>query len=438
MNDLKAYPHDLEAERSLLAQAMASADVLDEVRGRLKAEHFYRPDHRNIFSMLCAMADERVPVDVVTMVDRAGRGAASSRYGGISYIVELDGYHVSTANWAMYARIIRDKYIARVTLDQIEGLRARCLDNTADVVELVGGVVRSLEGVLALGTVAGGVSGQDALDRLLEQQAAVYRGEVSPGMQTGFVDLDRFVSLHGGEVLVCAARPGVGKPAFGLSLCLKWAHDFHKAGDKQVVIFSLEMQAAALMGRLCSDVGNVPGEAMRHRSMSHDEFDRFTDATNELRALPIRIFDKAGMTIQEMRSQAMAAHRAKPVGVVLVDYVQLLRSEEKGLGSVDRIDAASKAVKAMAKDLDCPVVLLAQVNREGSQRKRPQMSDLKGSSAIEEDADQVILMSRPGIMGEDEPDEKTILDIVKHRGGATGSVELHFDLQYSRFEDAPI
>ena len=436
MSDTRAYPHDLGAERAILGQSLSDPGVLGDVRSVVKAAHFYDPGHRNLFAMLCSMLDDGTPIDTLTVVDRMKRDGGSFRFGGFEYVVELPDTAPTTTNHKHYAAIVRDKFIARTTLEAVSGLRDQCLADSGNVVELVSGVVSSLNAALELGTVAGGMSIENASDGLLDDVAAVYRGEAEPSMRTGFPGLDHFIALKGGDVCVVAARPGTGKTGFALSLALHWANEFKRSGGKQVVIFSLEMPAKQLVARLCSDVGQIPGEAFRQRPMSHDEFDRFTDATNEVRQLPIRIFDKAGMTIQEMRSQVAAAHRKAPVGVVIIDYVQLVRNDEKGLNKVDRIGEASKGTKSIAKDLDVPCVLLAQVNREGGKRKKLQMEDLKGSGEIEEDADEIILMSRPGQRDDSEPQGRVVMEVAKNRHGPTGCSDLHFDMEHSRFEVA--
>ena len=436
MTDARAYPHDLEAERALLGQSMSDPDALGEVRAALKPEHFYRPGHRNLFAMLCGMADDGTPIDTITMIDRMRRDGGEYRYGGVAYVVELVDGVVSTANAGHYARIVRDKYIARTTLEQMAGLRDKCLDDHHNVVESVAAVVDALNGVLELGTVAGGISAQDASDRLIKTITSVYKGEAAPSLRTGFPGLDQYIGLKGSDLCIVAARPGTGKTAFALSLALGWAGEFKLSG-KQVVIFSLEMPAEQLIGRLAADVGSVSGDAFRQRPMSHDEYSDFIDATNEIRALPITIYDRSGMSIQEMRAQVAAANRKTPVGVVIVDYVQLIRNEVAGLTKVDRIGEASKGCKAIAKDLDVPVVLLAQINRAGGAKARPGMDDLKGAGDLEEDADQIILMSRPG---EKDKEVKSLgltdIEVVKNRHGATGLTELHFDMEHSRFEVA--
>tara|TARA_R110000787_G_scaffold131221_1_gene243171 strand:+ start:405 stop:1718 length:1314 start_codon:yes stop_codon:yes gene_type:complete len=436
MSDTRAYPHDLGAERAILGQSLSDPGVLGDVRSVVKAAHFYDPGHRNLFAMLCAMLDDGTPIDTLTVVDRMKRDGGSFRFGGFEYVVELPDSAPSTTNHKHYAAIVRDKFIARTTLEAVSGLRDQCLADSGNVVELVNGVVSSLNAVLELGTVSAGVSIQDASARLLEQQTAVYRGDRSPGLRFGFPGLDRHLSLYPGDVCVLAARPGVGKTALALHVALGWAEEFKAAGEKQVLIFSLEMPATQLAARLCSATHSIPGEAFRQRSMSHQEFSDFTDATNELSPLPMHIFDAAGMTIQEIRSQAAAAHRKCPVGVVVIDYVQLIRNDEKGLNSVERIGEASEGCLAIAKGLGVPVVLLAQINREGGQRKKLSMSDLKGSGKLEEDAVQIVLMSRPGQNNPDEPPERVIIDLAKNRHGATTEQELYFDMQFSRFEVA--
>ena len=422
MNDTRAYPHDLAAERALLGQVYCDPEAATIAREVVKAAQFYDPGHRKLFGLLCRMVDDGIQIDDVTVCDEINRAGGPLAYGGFERVFTLADETPTTANVRHYSVIVRDKYMQRSTLAMLEGLRAKCHGNPGDITGLVSDVAASLGSLLELGTTSAGVTVQDASDRLMTRQAAVYRGEVAPSMRTGFPDLDRLVSLKGGDVCVLAARPGVGKTGLALSLALYWANEFKlSAAPLHVVFFSLEMPATQLVARLCSDVGQIPGEAFRQRPMSHAEMDRYTDAHNEVRELPLHIFDRSGLTIQEMRAQAMAYHRRHPVGIVLVDYVQLIRNEEKSLSSVERIGEASKGVKEMAKDLGVPVVLLAQVNREGGQRSEVQISDLKGAGSLEEDADQIILMTRPGQSNTDLDQGVVHIKVGKNRHGSTGS-----------------
>jgi len=434
-DDTRSWPQDLLAERAILGQAMLDPDVVPEVRGIVDGAHFYRPARSSLFALFCAMLDAGEPVDMVSVIERVSRDP--SPFGGVVYVSELVDSVASTRNYAHYARIVRDKYVLRCVLEQVARLKSRCLGDPGDADALIAGAVAALESARAIGTVRAGVSIADASDGLLDQITDVYYGRAASSLLTGFPALDRVISLHGGDLLVVAARPGTGKTAFALSCARYWAHRYQADGiNKQVLVYSLEMPATQLVGRLVADIGSIPGEAFRQRPMSHTEYQQFMVAHEEVRELPITIFDASGMTIQAIRSQAAAAHRETPVGVVLIDYCQLVRNDDKGLSTVERIGAASKGSKALAKDLGVPVMLLTQISREGAKRAKLTMNDLKGSGEQEEDADQIILMSRPGQTDDEVPEGRVMMDVAKNRHGATGTAELWFDMRFSRFECA--
>ena len=429
-------PHDLEAERSVLAAMLLSQDVLNECLSSVKPEDFYLYSHRVIYQAMSTMFDRGMPVDPISMADHLRSEGTLERVGGMSYLLELNGNAFALASWRHHLGIMH----RHATLRQIIAASARITSLAFDAPEDTKEVVERAESMLLE------VTSRDIGDSFqpLEQiMGDLYTelGEMSAnpegmtGVKTGYPGIDNHLQgLRPGQMVVIGARPGVGKTSFALNLATNAA-----ANGASVAMFSLEMSKIEIAQRLLSAYAKIPLSAIRGARIQDNQWPQIMEATRDLSQLDILIDDTSMTTVTEIRAKARRMLRDKERGVVIVDYLQLLSPPSGGRRSDSRateVSEMSRGIKIMAKDLGVPVIALSQLNRgletrAGKFGKRPQLSDLRESGSIEQDADIVILldrsMSEEEGAREDRPDYGvTEFHIAKNRSGPLGTVSLMF------------
>ncbi len=431
-------PHDLEAEKAVLSALLVDNDAIHGVLHEVRPDDFYHPSHQRIYRAMLALQDENEPVDLHTLADLLKTENALDRVGGLVYLSELADYEATAANVVHHARIVRDKSVKRSLIrvaSEIaeaafeEGDRAEQLLDVAEskVFDLGRSEARTTFAPLDRGL----HDAMDYVDLLRES------GGQLTGVPTGFKDLDADTGgLQPGELIVIAARPSMGKTALALNLARNAAVDH----GKKVAIFSLEMTRRSLVLRLLASEARVNFNEFRKGYGHVEHYGRIQRAANDLSSAQIWIDDTGMITILEIRAKCRRLASEFGLDLVLVDYLQLAHGNTPSRRKDLEIGEISHGLKVLAKELDIPVIALSQLNRGPEQRdpdqRRPNMGDLRESGAIEQDADLIAFIYRDEVYNpNDENRGRAELIIAKQRNGPTGTVHLHFQGQYARFND---
>lgn len=435
-------PQDEEAERSVLSAMMRSQEAFQEVVLEVNEDDFFIPANRTIFNAMRRSFDENHPVDPVTLADALRSDGELDNVGGISYLMTLADNTFALVSWPYHARILRRDTTLRnmiAAAAQIEALAFAAPEDTSEVVDQAERLLLSVtdRSVRSSYSTIGEVMEQ-LYDDLGEQSQS--EGDAK-GVRMGFPGMDsRLLGLRGGQMIVVGARPGVGKTSF----CLNMAVNAADSGAR-VALFSLEMSKKEIAERLLSSRSAVSLSDIRSASIDDSQWPQILEATEYLSGLDVLIDDTPGITVTEIRAKARRMLRGAANGIVIIDYLQLL-SSPSGMGRNDSratvVGEMSRGIKIMAKDLNVPVMALSQLNRvvEGRTGKRPQLSDLRESGSIEQDADIVILLDRSMTPEEaerqDRPNEGvTQFIIAKNRSGPLGAVDMRFDGDTIRFRE---
>ena len=428
-------PHDLEAERSVLAAMLLSPDVLNECISSVHEDDFYLYSHRVIYKAICKMFDRGMPIDPISLADLLKSEGTLDRVGGMPYLLELNGNTFALASWRHHLDIMR----RHATLRQIIAASARITSLAFDAPEDTKEVVDRAESMLLEVTTRDIDNSFQTLEQIMGDlytelgEMASNPGAI--GVKTGYPGIDqRLQGLRAGQMIVIGARPGVGKTSFALNLATNAA-----INGASVALFSLEMSKNEIAQRLLSAQARIPLSDIRGAHIRDNQWPQIMEATRDLAQLDILIDDTPGTTVTEIRAKARRMLRDKTDGLVIVDYLQLLSPPPGGRRSDNRateVSEMSRGIKIMAKDLGVPVIALSQLNRgletrTGKYGKKPQLSDLRESGSIEQDADIVILLDRSMTEEEAEREERpnagvTEFIIAKNRSGPTGTVSLMF------------
>ncbi|MEQ1500628.1 MAG: replicative DNA helicase [Myxococcota bacterium] len=430
-------PQAVEAERALLGGLLREPSELVKVIEHVRAEDFYRPEHGVLFQLLSEMHGRGESIDLVTVAERMTRGDQADRYGGAGYVAELPEHAPSTANLGHYAQVIREKASLRQLIKVAVDLANQAFAQPDDVSVLLDQAARDMAAV-------GGGPGRKSWtqiseivdEQLIRIEKLAEKGGTTTGLTTGFADLDKkLAGLHKSDLLILAARPAMGKTALALNI----AQNAALMEGVPVGVFSLEMSRGQLVTRMLSCHGLVDAGKVRTGTMDTDDWDRFLDASEYLRKARILIDDTPGLSIGDVRARARrlkAEH--DDLGLIVLDYLQLMRGDDARAPREQQISSISRGLKALAKDLDCPVVALSQLNRgvESRQDKRPLVSDLRESGAIEQDADVIMFIYRDDYYNPESLD-KGLAEVIiaKQRNGPTGTVKLAFQGQFTRFDN---
>ena len=437
---VKVPPHSLEAEQSVLGGLMLDNNAWDVVSEIVLDQHFYTGGHRMMYRTMQKLIDQGRPIDVVTLSEELDRTGELERAGGLGYLVELAQNTPSTSNIRAYSEIVRDRALLRQMIsvsneisDAAFFTEGRAADEVLNEAE---------QKIFQITEDRPNQSGPLSVNPLLK--AAVERidhlfenGDTLTGLTTGFDDLDESTGgLQSSDLVIVAARPSMGKTTFAMNL----VENALMGSDKPVLVFSLEMPATQLMTRMLSSLGRINQTRVRNGQLEDDDWPKLTAAVNMLKNKPLYIDDQPGISPNEMRTRARRIVREHgEIGMIMVDYLQLMQIKTgKSEGRTAEISEISRALKALAKEMDCPVVALSQLNRALEQRpnKRPVNSDLRESGAIEQDADVIMFIYRDEVYNEDSP-EKGVAEIIigKQRNGPIGTTRLAFIGQYTRFEN---
>ncbi|MBI1195214.1 MAG: replicative DNA helicase [Gammaproteobacteria bacterium] len=435
---VRVPPHSIEAEQSLLGGLLLDGRAWDEVADVVIEEDFYRNDHRLIFSAIRNLSSEGTPVDAVTVGEYLSRHAKLDEIGGMAYLGDLVSSTSGASNIKSYAQIIRERSILR-QLVRIGTDIGNFAFNTegrtsAEILDIAEQKVFDIAEQGARGN-KGYRRVRDLLGDVAERIDRLYHSDSSSGLPTGFTDLDLKTSgLQPSDLVIIAGRPSMGKTSFVMNLVEHAAIKSRQA----VAVFSLEMSAEQLILRMLSSLGRIDQHRVRTGKLNDEDWPRLTSAMSLLEDSPIYIDDTPALSPSELRARARRIKREHgDLGLIVIDYLQLMQNP----GSENRtneISEISRSLKALAKELHVPVLALSQLNRGLEQRtnKRPIMSDLRESGAIEQDADLIAFIYRDEVYNEDSPD-KGIAEIIigKQRNGPIGTVRLTFLGQFTRFEN---
>jgi len=444
IEQIKLPPHSVEAEQSVLGGLLLEAGALDKIIDLISDADFYRQEHRLIYRQIVRLSELAKPVDVITVAEALEISGELEKVGGLPYLGGLAQNVPSAANVRRYGEIVRERSIMRKLVEVGTDITSSAYNPTGrDAAQLLDEAESKVFEIAEQGSKGkqGFMAMPPLLTQVVERIETLYgRDNTSDvtGTATGFTDLDRMTSgLQGGDLIIVAGRPSMGKTAFSINIAENVALDT----NLPVAIFSMEMGAAQLAMRMLGSVGKLNQHDLRTGRLQDDDWGRLTHALGKLNDAPLFIDESAALSSLELRARSRRLHRQHgKLGLIVVDYLQLMSSNagKAGENRATEISEISRSLKALAKELHVPVIALSQLNRSLEQRpnKRPVMSDLRESGAIEQDADLILFIYRDEVYNSDSPDKgKAEIIIGKQRNGPIGKVELAFRGEYTRFEN---
>lgn len=430
--ELRLPPHAIEAEQSVLGALMLDNAAIDRISA-LRPEHFYRDDHRRIFSAIGQLIGASKPADVLTVFNALESSGDAERVGGLAYLGEIANNTPSAANIEAYARRVRDTAVERALIATCDEVSAKAFGR-GDLTEKLDFAQQRFAALDEVSVRRDPAPLNEVLIRHIDKIQARFEGE-EKGLSTGFPDLDeRLNGMHPGQSIVIAGRPAMGKSTLAVNIAVAVA----EAGVP-ALICSQEMSESDLADRLLAQVGRIALDRLIKGTLQDDDWHRLTMATGRLNEMPLFIDEQPALTLWDVRAKARQIRRRHGLGLVVIDYLQLMKGE--GDNRTQEVGSISRGVKQLAKDMGCPVILLSQLNRglESRPNKRPMMSDLRESGEIEQDADVILFIYRDEVYHADSAD-KGLAEIIvgKARQGAAGGpcVRLAFHGEHSAFRSA--
>jgi replicative DNA helicase len=439
---IRTPPHSIEAEQSVLGGLLLDNAAWDRIADFMHAEDFYRYDHRIIFEHMIKLINSARPADVITVYEALTSVGKAEEVGGLAYLNALAQNTPSAANIRRYAEIVRDRGILRKLItvsDEIAGqafnpqgkeVKAMLDEAESKIFAIAEEGSRGAQGFVAI---------QPLLTQVVERIDELYsrdnQSEIT-GVSTGFIDLDRMTSgLQKGDLVIVAGRPSMGKTAFSINIGENVAID----SGLPVAVFSMEMGGAQLAMRMLGSVGKLDQGRLRTGRLIDEDWPRLTHAIQKMNNAQLYIDETAALSSIELRARSRRlARQCGTLGLIIVDYLQLMSGNTAGENRASEISEISRGLKGLAKELNCPVIALSQLNRSLEQRpnKRPVMSDLRESGAIEQDADVILFIYRDEVYNPDSPDKGTAEIIIgKQRNGPIGAVRLTFLGQFTKFDN---
>ena len=441
----KLPPQARELEEAVLGALLLEKDAYSLVGEILKPESFYDPTHQLVYGAIQGLSMQQKPVDVLTVVEELKRRGELESAGGALYIAELSEKVASAAHIEYHSRIIAQKYLARELISFSSQISQNAFDETIDVDDLMQETEGKLFEISQRNVKKDVIQINPVIKEALENiQIAANRKDGMSGLPTGFKELDTLTSgWQKSDLIIIAARPAMGKTALVLSMAKNIALDF----EQPIAIFSLEMSNVQLVNRLIVNVCQIKGESIKSGRLSDDEWERLDKNHKLLYNSPIYIDDTPSLSVFELRTKARRLVREHNVKALIIDYLQLMNASGMNFGSREQeVSMISRSLKGLAKELNIPIIALSQLNRGvesrvGNEGKRPQLSDLRESGAIEQDADIVCFIHRPEYyrITEDENGNSLVgiaeIIVAKHRNGPTGIAHMKFDNEYARFQN---
>jgi replicative DNA helicase len=431
-------PQNLDAEISTLGALLLDTDAIMKVADVLHPEDFYRPDHGQIYTAMVGLFEKRTPIDLVTVAGELERTKALDDIGGMAKLSSLVSSVATAANIAHYATIVREKALLRRLIGAAGTIGELGWQEEMEVDELLDTAERTLFGVTQRFLKQNFLSVRTILDDSFERLGMLAKQDGAlRGIPTGFRQLDRLLGgLQRSDLLIIAARPSMGKTAFMMNI----AEHISVLEKKTVGIFSLEMSKEQLVDRLISSMGRVDSWKLRNGQLSEDDMSNLIQAQAQLAEANLFIDDAPMATVMEVRAKARRLQAEHGLDLICIDYLQLMQGSSRHQDNrVQEVSEISRSLKALAKELNCPVIALSQLSRavEARNDKRPMLSDLRESGSIEQDADVVMFLYRDDYYNKNREEHSNTLEVIvsKHRNGPTGDAKLSAQLQHSRFYD---
>jgi replicative DNA helicase len=437
-SEARVAPHNLEAEQSTLGGMLLSEEAVAEVIEITSGADFYASKHELIYDAVVTLFGRGEPTDVIAVTDQLNKNGNLLKAGGADYLHSLTSYVPTAANAGYYAKIVADKAVLRRLIDAGTKIAQSGYESQGEVEDLVNQAQADIYRVASQNAKDDYVGLSDSLeDAIREIESAQNRGGDMTGIPTGFTDLDAYThGLHPGQLIIVAARPAVGKSTFALDIA-RHAAVKHK---KATIFFSLEMGRAEIAMRMLSAESSIYLQSMRKGTVTEADWAKLASVRGSINDAPLFIDDSPNMSLVEIRAKCRRLAQQVDLKMVVIDYIQLMSSGKKVESRQQEVSEFSRALKLLAKELQIPVVALSQLNRQAEQSKdkRPEISHLRESGSLEQDADVVVLLHREGIYERDHPraGEADII-LAKQRNGPTGTVVVAFHGQYSRFVNMP-
>ncbi|WP_137844436.1 replicative DNA helicase [Microbacterium sp. 2FI] len=428
-------PHDILAEQSALGGMLLSKDAVADVIESLRGSDFYIPKHELIFEAILTLYSHGEPTDVVAVTDELIKSGELQRAGGADYLHTLTSIVPTAANAGYYASIVSERALLRRLVEAGTRIVQMGYAGQGDAVDLVNNAQAEIYSVTGAETAEDYVPLTQAVDAAVDEiEAARGRDGQMTGIPTGFQQFDELTNgLHGGQMIVIAARPAMGKS----TLALDFARSAAIKHNMPTIFFSLEMGRSEIAMRLMSAEGSVPLQNMRKGTLDSRDWTTIASTRGRINDAPLYIDDSPNMTLVEIRAKCRRLKQRVGLKMVIIDYLQLMTSGKKVESRQQEVSEFSRALKLLAKELQVPVVALSQLNRGAEQRtdKRPQVSDLRESGSIEQDADMVVLLHRDSVYDRETRPGEADLIVAKHRNGPTATLEIAFQGHFSRFAD---
>ena len=427
-------PYSLEAEQSVLGAMIINKEAINTAIEQLHPEDFYKEANKEIFEAIIELFNKNEPVDLITLSEELKRRGNLENIGGVTYLADLSGGVAITSNIKYYCDIVEEKSILRRLIRSCDEIMAKSYESSEEVGSIIEQAEKNIfditqgrhkEGFAPIKDVL-----LDSFSRI--EEMAAHQGELT-GLTTGFIDIDSKLSgMQKSDLILLAARPSMGKTALGINIAV---NSGIKA-EASVAVFSLEMSKEQLVQRMISSVAHVDLQKIISGRLNEDEWLKIIDAMAPLSQAKIFIDDTAGISLTEMKAKCRRLKIEKGLDLIVIDYLQLMQSEGRPENRQQEISAISRGLKALAKEMECPVIALSQLSRAPELRSdhRPILSDLRESGAIEQDADVVMFLYRDEYYNEDS-DKKNIGEVIiaKHRNGPTGTVELVWKKEFTKF-----
>ncbi|NMB07632.1 MAG: replicative DNA helicase [Tissierellia bacterium] len=430
----KIPPHSLEAEQSVLGAMIINKDAINTAVEQLHPEDFYKEANKEIYKAIIELYNRNEPVDLITLSEELNKRGTLENVGGLHYLAQLSGGVGLSSNIKFYCDIVEEKSILRRLIISCDNIMAKSYEDSEEVNSIIEQAEKEIfditqgrhrEGFAPIKEVL-----LDSFSKI--EELAAHQGELT-GLTTGFIDIDNKLSgLQKSDLILLAARPSMGKTALGINIAVNSAIK----ADASVAIFSLEMSKEQLVQRMISSVAHVDLQKIISGRLEEEEWLKIINVMAPLSQANIFIDDTAGISLLEMKAKCRRLKMEKGLDLILIDYLQLMESESRHESRQQEISAISRGLKALAKEMECPVIALSQLSRAPELRSdhRPILSDLRESGAIEQDADVVMFLYRDEYYNED-TDKKNIGEVIiaKHRNGPTGTVELVWRKEFTKF-----
>ena len=432
----KVPPHNLEAEQTILGSILINNDALNQVTDILSGEDFYREANAHIFEGMLALYNRDDPVDLITLSEVLKQDDSLEKAGGRGYLASLAEATSTSAGIMHHARIVKDLSTRRSLIAQCAQISESCFQPTNDTEEVLDLAEQAIFEIAERNIDQNFFALNDVIKESFKKlEGTTHKGNFITGIATGFTDFDNLTAgLQPSDLVIIAGRPSMGKT----SLALNMAYNAALQEKVSTAVFSLEMSRLQLGIRLLGLDAMIDAARLRRGFLHDDEWVRLTDAANRLSELPIYIDDSSGLSVLELKAKARRLKKKHDISLVVVDYLQLMQSKKSVESRQQEISDISRSLKALAKDLNIPVVAVSQLNRKVEDRpnKRPILADLRESGAIEQDADLILFIYREELYNRTEENKgKAELNIAKHRNGPTDTIKLTFREKFTKFEN---